>query len=435
MYTPEHQTKLNYRKCVMSNTLKLFVALILAFGVGIIASLTKNLILLNMARWIEPVGAIWIGLLRMTILPLVIALLVTAITGMSKNNSLGSLMKKTAIVFLALNLLMIVITLLVVPPLLKLIPASLTVSVHTKTAATVISNEPLSFVNELLGWIPVNPFKSAAEGAIMPIIIFSIFLGLAVNRIANGPKNIIVQFFQGLSDAMLVIVRWLFIVAPIGIFAVVFPLICQMGTGIVGALVYYVIITILNFMICMLMLYACIYFFSGQSIRRFASASLQPQVVVIGTQSSVATLPAMITAADHGLQISPQITSPVLTLAVSVFRAGSLASLIIYALFTAHIYHINFTLSQMTTVVLISILANIASIGIPSAASFFAPITTLFQAIGLPFEMIAILFAVDTIPDVAGGVVNVTGDMTAVAIVAEYTEVIPDPGEENGDPV
>lgn len=416
----------------MSNTIKLLVALILAFGVGIITSITKNPTLLNIAKWIEPIGVIWIGFLRMTILPLVIALLVTAITGLSMKTSVGSLMKKTGIVFLALNLLMIVVTLLVVPSLLKLIPSSIAVPVITKNDAAVITNAPLSFVNELLSWIPLNPFKSAAEGAIMPLIIFSIFLGLAVNRISDGPKNTIVQFFQGLSDAMLVIVRWLFVVAPFGIFAVLFPLICQMGTGLVGALVYYVLITVLNFIICMLMLYACIYFFSGQSIRRFASASLQPQMVVIGTQSSVATLPAMITAAEQGLQISPQITSPVLTLAVSVFRAGSLGSLIIYALFTAHIYHINFSLSQMTTVVVISFLANIASIGIPSAASFFAPITTLFQAIGLPFEMIAVLFAVDTIPDVTGGVVNVTGDMAAAAIVANYTKEIPNSGEDNG---
>ena len=409
----------------MKNTVRLLIALVVALGLGIITSITKNSVLLNVAKWIEPVGAIWIGFLRMTILPLVIGLLITAITGMSKKNNLGPLMKKTAVVFLALNLLMIVVTLLVVPPLLKLIPSSVTVPLSIKNDAGANNNTPLSFVNELLSWIPVNPFQSAAEGAIMPLIIFSIFLGLALNHVGDAAKNTIVQFFSGLSDAMLVIVKWLFFVAPVGIFAIVFPLVCQMGTGLVGALAYYVLITVLNFIICMLMLYACIYFFSGQSIRRFASASLQPQVVVIGTQSSVATLPAMITAAEHGLQISPHITSPVLTLAVSVFRAGSLGSLIIYALFTAHMYHINFSFSQMTTVVVISFLANIASIGIPSAASFFAPITTLFQAIGLPFEMIAVLFAVDTIPDVTGGVVNVTGDMAAVAIVANYSKEIP----------
>ena len=78
----------------------------------------------------------------------------------------------------------------------------------------------------------------------------------------------------------------------------------------------------------------------------------------------------------------------------------------------------------MTTVVVMSFLANIASIGIPSAASFFAPITTLFQAVGLPFEMIVVLFPVDTIPGVAGGVGNVTGDIAAVAIVANYTNEV-----------
>ncbi len=409
----------------MKNTIKLMIALILALSLGIITSSTKNPILLNLVKWIEPVGAIWIGFLRMTILPLVIALLITAITGMGKTKSFGPLMKKTAIVFLALNFLMIAVTLLVVPPLLKLIPSSVAMPLSIKNDAGVNSNAPISFVKELLSWIPLNPFQSAAEGAIMPLIIFSIFLGLALNHVADASKNTVVQFLRGFSDAMLVIVGWLFIVAPVGIFAVVFPLICQMGTGLVGALAYYVLIVVINAIACMLMLYVTTIFFSGQSIRRFAAASLQPQVIVIGTQSSVATLPAMITAAEQRLKISPQITSPVLTLAVSVFRAGSVGGLIIYALFTAHLYHINFSFSQMTTVVVISFLANIASIGIPSAASFFAPVTTLFQAIGLPFEMIAVLFAVDTIPDVTEGVANVTGDMAAVAIVAKSFKEIP----------
>src|SRR3954454_9418347 len=134
----------------MKHTLKLLIALVFALGFGIITSVTKNHILLNIAKWIEPVGTIWIGFLRMTILPLIVSLLVNSITGMSKMKSLGSLMKKTGLVFLALNIMMIAVTLLVVPPLLKLIPSSVNIPLSIKNEAGVISNEPLSFVNELL---------------------------------------------------------------------------------------------------------------------------------------------------------------------------------------------------------------------------------------------------------------------------------------------
>ncbi len=336
-------------------------------------------------------------------------------------------MKKTGLIFLALNLVMIIVTLLVVPPLLKTIPSSLSIPSSAKIDSEVNVNETLSFVDQLLSWIPVNPFKSAADGAILPLIIFSIFFGLALNRVEDTAKNTIINFFRGLGDAMLVIVQWLFVIAPVAIFAVVFPLVCQMGAALVGALVYYVIIVVINTIACMLMLYAAAILFSGQSIQRFATATLQPQFTVIGTLSSVATLPAMVTAAEQKLKISEQTASVVLPLAVSVFRAGSIGGLIIYALFTAHLYHINFNLSQMVTLVIISFLANIASIGLPGAASFFAPITTLFEALGLPSGMIAVLFAVDTIPDMIEGTANVTGDMAAVAIVANYTEKIPIP--------
>jgi Na+/H+-dicarboxylate symporter len=328
---------------------------------------------------------------------------------------------------------MIIVTLLVVPPLLNLIPSAATVPIVTKIDLGENVNAPLSFVDQLINWIPVNPFKSAAEGAILPLIIFSILLGLALNRVDDTPKKAVLLFFRGIGDAMLVIVRWLFVVAPVAIFAVVFPLISQVGAGLVGALVYYVVIRAINAAACIGMLYAAAILFGRQPVRRFVTGSLQPQFIVIGTQSSVATLPAMVTAAEDRLKISTQVTSTVLPLAVSVFRAGSIGGLIIYALFTAHLYHINFSLSQTITLVIVSFLVNIASIGLPSAASFFSPITTLFEALALPSEMIAVLFAIDTIPDMIEGVANVTGDMAAVAIVANYTKEIPELGEGQDD--
>lgn len=413
----------------MSNTLKLLFSLGIALGLGLITSVTKNPILLTIAKWIEPIGAIWIGFLRMTILPLVIALLINTMAATNITRSFAPLIKKTTLVFLALNGLMIIVTLLVVPPLLDLIPSGATVPVSTKIDLGA-TNTPLSFVDQLISWIPVNPFKSAAEGAILPLIIFSILLGLALNQVDDSPKNTVLLFFRGIGDAMLVLVRWLFVVAPVAIFAVVFPLISQVGAGLVGALVYYVVIVVINTIACMLMLYAVAFLFSRQSIRRFAAGTLQPQFIVLGTQSSVATLPAMVTAAEDRLKISSQVTNLVLPLAVSVFRAGSVGTLIIYALFTAHLYHINFSLSQTITLVTVSFLVNIAGIGLPSAASFFSPITTLFEALALPAEMIPVLFAIDTIPDMAVGVANVTGDMTAVAIVANHTKETPKLEEE-----
>ncbi len=207
----------------MKNTVKLMIALILALSLGIITSSTKNTILLNLAKWIEPVGAIWIGFLRMTIIPLVIALLINTMAATNMTRSFAPLIKKTTLVFLALNLVMIIVTLLVVPPLLNLIPSEATVPIGAKTDLGGSANAPLSFVDQVINWIPVNPFKSAAEGAILPLIIFSILLGLALNRVDDTPKNTVLLFFRGIGDAMLVLVRWLFVVAPVAIFAVVFP--------------------------------------------------------------------------------------------------------------------------------------------------------------------------------------------------------------------
>ncbi|MDQ4101036.1 MAG: dicarboxylate/amino acid:cation symporter, partial [Thermoproteota archaeon] len=138
----------------MSNTVKLLFSLAFALGLGIITSVTKNSSLLTIAKWIEPVGAIWIGFLRMTILPLVVALLINTMAATNMTRSFAPLIKKTALVFLALNGLMIVVTLLVVPPLLNLIPSAATVPMGKKFDLGGNVNAPLSFVDQLINWIP-----------------------------------------------------------------------------------------------------------------------------------------------------------------------------------------------------------------------------------------------------------------------------------------
>jgi len=145
----------------------------------------------------------------------------------------------------------------------------------------------------------------------------------------------------------------------------------------------------------------------------------QPQFVALGTQSSVATLPAMVEAAEKKLGIQPRVVNIVLPLSVAVFKAGTTAVGVTYAFFSAHIMHIDLSVFQLFMIFLISLANGVGGAGLPSGASFFAPTITLFMAAGLPVEMIPILFAVDTIPDMMVTVTNVSADMAAVTIVAK----------------
>jgi proton glutamate symport protein len=149
----------------------------------------------------------------------------------------------------------------------------------------------------------------------------------------------------------------------------------------------------------------------------FARANAPAQSVALGTQSSLASLPAMIEAAEIWLGLSPKVVGVVLPLAVSVFRYSTSIWLIVASFFVARLYNIALSPTQIATVCLISVLMSIGGVGLPSGASYFAPITPVFLSVGLPLEAIPILFAVDTIPDMVETASNVTADMTATTIV------------------
>src|SRR4051812_16377985 len=127
-------------------------------------------------------------------------------------------------VFTAIYITILLTALMVVPLLLQLLPSAISLVTVQSDAAAIANTKPLSFIDQLLSWVPQNPFKSAAEGAILQVVIFALLLGLALNHVAEEPRNRVIKFFQAVGSAMLKIVEWLLIVAPLGIFCIVFPL-------------------------------------------------------------------------------------------------------------------------------------------------------------------------------------------------------------------
>jgi proton glutamate symport protein len=295
---------------------------------------------------------------------------------------------------------------------------SLGVYIRTLIDASAVAGEkPLPFVEQVVNWVPVNPFKSAAEGSILPLVIFSLIFGLALNHVSSEPQRAVTTFFKGVTEAMLKVVEWVLLVVPLGIFCVVFPLASQMGANLVGAIGFYVGSSVVLSIACTLVVCLIAIAYTRTPVSEFMSACLRPQFVAIGTQSSLATLPSMIEASVERLNVPPHIADMVLPLAVAVFKVGSGIAGISYVFFTARMYGIELTLSQMVVTFLVALATAVGGAGLPSGASFFAPIVTLFMAVGLPVELIPVLFAVDTLPDMAQTAVNVTSDMAAVKII------------------
>jgi proton glutamate symport protein len=219
-----------------------------------------------------------------------------------------------------------------------------------------------------------------------------------------------------------VIVRWLLVVAPIGVFALALPLVARLGLSAVGALATYVVLVSLSAAaFSLFVLYPSAAWFGGVRFRDFARAAAPAQAVAISARSSLAALPALIDGARNRLHLPEEVTGFFLPLASATFRVGATLGLTTGAVFIARLYGVSISGSQLVTIVVTAIITSFSIPGIPGG-SIIAMVPVL-TAVGLPVEGIGILLGVDTIPDMFRTTANVTGQMAAATIVSRGVPV------------
>ncbi len=398
------------------------VALALVFGLAAAFASTAapDASRLLAVRILEPIGTLWVNAIRMIVVPLVVALLVVGIATASDTRRIGRLGLRAVATFYSLLAAVAILIALVAPPLfagLQLDPTRVAALRATVARGDVLTAQVPSFRDWLVSLVPTNPIGAAADGALLPLIVFVVAFGFALTRLEVREREHIVTFFRAVSQAMFVIVRWVLAMAPAGVFALAFVLGNQLGTAAVGALGFYLMVQVGLHVAVMIGVYALAVVMGGVHLRRFAAASAPAQFVAVSTRSSFAALPAMIEGATHRLSLPADVTGFVLPLGVSIFRLTSPINWTVGALFIARLYGIELGAAQIATVAVASIALNATAPGIPSGGLLVqAPV---YAAVGLPVEGIGILIAIDLIPDLFKTTLNVTADMAAVTIIGQ----------------
>ncbi len=407
----------------MSLTTKVLIALIGGMALGVAASMSGSPALVRAATWIEPAGTLFINAIRMTVIPLVMGSLVVGVASAPDPRSIGRVGARALVVFVVTLLIGAVFAVLVAPPLIHLFPlddaARASLSSGTATVATAAAGGARTiptFTQWLVDLIPVNPVKAAADGAMLPLIVFSLLFGLAIARLTPERREGLVRFFDGVAQASLILVRWILELAPIGVFALAVPLAARMGASAAGALAYYIlIVVVVTTAFCLLVLYPLAIFGGRVSPGDFARAALPPQAVAISARSSLAALPAMMESARTRLKLPEEIVSFLLPLAASTYRPGGAVGLIVGVTFLAHLYGVTLGATQLATIVLTVVLATFSVPGIPGGSILImAPV---LMAAGIDVAGQGILLGVDTIPDMFRTATNVTGDMATATVL------------------
>ncbi|MGH7648311.1 MAG: dicarboxylate/amino acid:cation symporter [Gemmatimonadaceae bacterium] len=408
----------------MKESTRVLVALAAAIVGGAAIAALGNPSLLRAADAIAPLGTLWVNAIRMTVIPLVVALLITGVASATDVSAIGRTGGRSIVVF---GLLLGATAAVMVPLaswVFALLPLPATTAAHAALpagaaqAAKQLSagGAAPSFSAWLVSLIPSNPIAAAADGAMVPVILFTLILALAIARSPEATRAPLVNLARALGDAMMLIVRWVVLAAPIGVFALVLPLAAHLGGAVAGAIGVYIAAYSIGNILVILLLYPVVAAFGGVSVRRFAKAALPSQLIAFSSSSSLATLPALIESGERGLSLPSRITGFVLPLAVSMFKIGAPVSWTIGAMFVGWFYGIPLHARELATVGVASVFLAFVAPGVPRGA--FIMLTPLFLAIGLPPEGIGILIAVDALPDTIATTLNVTGDLAAAALVA-----------------
>lgn len=414
--------------------------------IGLIAGLVfgsaigawDSAIALRVASVLEPIGQLWVSAIRMTIVPLVVSLLFVGVASGADDRALGKLGVATAVAFVGLLVAAGFLALLIAPPLIADMKLSSDAANALRSHAQAGATQTVVDVAKLPGFaawltslVPANVVKSAADGAMLPLIVFTLLFALAARKIEPSLRAALVSFFSAVASATTTIVDWVIFVAPVGIFCLIVAAATRAGVALAGATAYYILAISLAFVLYALLIYPIATIFGRLPLGWFTRAVLPAQAVALSSSSSLASLPALVEG-SRALLLPLEVSGFVLPLSVSTFKAATPISWLVGTLFIAKLYGASLSTTAMVTIVLTSIALSFTIPGVPQGSQLLlAPVLASY---GLPAEGVALLIAADTVPDLFGTMANVTADLVAGAVVGRTgVAESPDAGASSAD--
>ena len=397
----------------MSKTLIILIALVGGILLGVVAG----------TRFVDVadvIGTLWLNGLRMTVVPLVVALLITGIAQTADAARAGRLAGRAVLTMLAILWSSSLLAAFMIPTLLMLFPMPEGAADALKFAlgsATKPGAVP-PFGDFVRAMVPTNPIAAASADAILPLMIFTAAFAFAALRLPSEKRKSITGLFEAIADAMIVIINWVLAIAPIGVFALAFVVGAKAGTAALGALAHYVFILSALGVIIWLASFVLAVLGARRGLPAFFKASAEAQAVAISTQSSLASLPAMLRGVK-ALGVDEAKADVVLPMAVAIFRATGPAMNLGVALYIAYWFGLELSPTQIAIGVAAGATTTLGAVSLPGSVSFVSSIAPICLAMGVPVEPLGLLIAVETFPDIFRTLGNVTMDMAVTATVAE----------------
>ena len=369
------------------------------------------------------IGGLWLNALKMTVIPLIVALLVIGIAAGVEAARAGRIAGRAIMWFVIVCTSSAILAALLMPLLLQLFP--LGEGSATALRSGLAALDPAATPDTVPGVadffsaiIPDNVIAAAAKGEVLQLVVFALLFALAITRIEPTRRRALVGVFQAVADALLVVIAWVLWIAPLGVFSLAFAVGAGAGGAAFTGLLHYIVLVSVLGLIVTAIGYGIAIFAGRISPARFARAMIGPQAVAISTQSSLASLPAML-AASRLMGISQRSTDVVLPLSVALFRATGPAMNLAVAIYMAHWLGVDIGVPALVAGTAVAAVVSYGSVSLPGTVSFFASIAPIAMAMGVPIGPLALLVAVEVLPDIVRTVGNVTLDVAVTTAVDE----------------
>ena len=359
--------------------------------------------------FLQPLGDLFIRLIRMVVVPLVLATIIAGAAGISDTSKLGRVATKTLICYALTTAVAVAMGLIFA----SFIQPGVVLDLSTEgLAAKAVEAPPLT--QTLLNIVPINPMQAMSEGQMLQIIFFAVIFGFGLSALGERGKPVL-NFFELVGDTMIRVTHIVMLYAPIGVFGLIAYTVSRHGLGVLLPLFQLILSSFLaTAFFVIVLLVPLVRVVTGIPMMTFYKGVFEPWLVAFTTCSSAAALPANLNAARR-LGSTKAVASFSIPLGNTINMNGTAIYMGVCSIFAAEVYGLDLTMADQLTIVLMGVLAAVGTAGVPGAGLIMT--TVVFTQVGIPLEAVALIAGVDRILDMIRTSINVVGDVASAVIV------------------
>jgi Na+/H+-dicarboxylate symporter len=366
------------------------------------------------------IGTLWLNALKMTVIPLVVALLIVGIAKSREAAAAGRVAGRSVLWIVIICTISSVFGALMILLLTKLFPLARGTAAQLQSALGGVEQKtsaPLPGVIDFFkGVVPDNVVAAATNGDILPLVVFAVLFALALAYISEPGRRAVVTLFEAIGDALLVIIEWVLWIAPLGVFALAYGVGSAAGGAAFTGLGHYIALISFIGILVTLAAYPLAVLVGRVPLGLFVRSMIGPGAVAISTRSSIASLPAMLTAA-RAMGVREKVADVTLPISVALFRATGPAMNTAVAFYVTHWLGLQPTVAQMIAATAVGAVMSYGAVSLPGEVSYISSIAPIALALGVPIAPLGLLVAVEMIPDIFRTVGNVAMDVSLATIV------------------